>query len=96
MLEEEIYGMKVMMRGFGFNLCPAAMRARLPVPGILMANSENIKMKTQKQSKGFDQTAYLEIAPVGRVRLCEDGEEGGYQGNLPAPGADDADIKSCS
>ena len=39
--------------------------------------------------KRFDQTAYSEIAPISRVRLCEDGEEGRYQGHLPAPGGDD-------
>ena len=45
--------------------------------------------------KRFDQTAYSEIAPISRVRLCEDGEEDGYQGDLPAPGRDDGDITSC-
>ena len=31
------------MKGEDSYLCPAAMSARLPVPGILMANSDNIK-----------------------------------------------------
>ena len=34
---------------------------------------------------------YSKIAPVTRVRLGEDGEEGGYQGHLPAPGGDHVD-----
>ena len=41
------------MREVGCYLCPAAMRARLPVPGILMTNQKNIKKKTQQQSKGL-------------------------------------------
>ena len=41
--------------------------------------------------KRFDQTTDSEIAPISRIRLCEDGEEGGDQGHLPAPGRDDGE-----
>ena len=45
----------------------------------------------------FDKTAQSiqqadeDIVPGSRVRLCEDGEEGGDQGHLPAPGEDHAE-----